>query len=92
MLPTISLFSFLKFGLLKHVKIYLFLLFFCSYFPFHFLTIYSFIEFKRQMNRSFSYCSKSDMDEVEFSKFHASVKRGDIVGVTGFPGLGCYNL
>lgn len=30
--------------------------------------------------------SKSDMDEVEFSKFHASVKRGDIVGVTGFPG------
>lgn len=30
--------------------------------------------------------SKSEMDEVEFSKFHASVKRGDIVGVTGFPG------
>ncbi|KAH9805851.1 Lysine--tRNA ligase cytoplasmic [Citrus sinensis] len=30
--------------------------------------------------------SKSDMDEVEFSKFHGSVKRGDIVGVTGFPG------
>ncbi|KAF5752979.1 lysine--tRNA ligase [Tripterygium wilfordii] len=30
--------------------------------------------------------SKSGMDEVEFSKFHASVKRGDIVGVTGFPG------
>lgn len=26
------------------------------------------------------------MDEVEFSKFHSSVKRGDIVGVTGFPG------
>ncbi|PON92365.1 Lysine-tRNA ligase, class II [Trema orientale] len=30
--------------------------------------------------------SKSDMDEAEFSKFHSSVKRGDIVGVTGFPG------
>ncbi|XP_044464513.1 lysine--tRNA ligase, cytoplasmic-like [Mangifera indica] len=30
--------------------------------------------------------SKSGMDEVEFSKFHSSVKRGDIVGVTGFPG------
>ncbi|XP_038721790.1 lysine--tRNA ligase, cytoplasmic-like isoform X2 [Tripterygium wilfordii] len=30
--------------------------------------------------------SKSGMDEAEFSKFHASVKRGDIVGVTGFPG------
>ncbi|KMT15777.1 hypothetical protein BVRB_3g057520 [Beta vulgaris subsp. vulgaris] len=28
----------------------------------------------------------SDLDEVEFSKFHASVKRGDIVGVTGYPG------
>ncbi|KAL5549236.1 hypothetical protein UlMin_004467 [Ulmus minor] len=30
--------------------------------------------------------SKSDLDEAEFSKFHSSVKRGDIVGVTGFPG------
>ncbi|TXG61077.1 hypothetical protein EZV62_012440 [Acer yangbiense] len=30
--------------------------------------------------------SKSGMDEVEFSKFHSSVKRGDIVGVSGFPG------
>ncbi|CAJ1940976.1 unnamed protein product [Sphenostylis stenocarpa] len=30
--------------------------------------------------------SKSDLDEVEFSKFHSNVKRGDIVGVTGFPG------
>lgn len=30
--------------------------------------------------------SKSGMDEVEFSRFHSSVKRGDIVGVTGFPG------
>ncbi|KAL5836337.1 hypothetical protein ACOSQ4_015834 [Xanthoceras sorbifolium] len=30
--------------------------------------------------------SKSGMDEVEFSKFHSSVKRGDIVGLTGFPG------
>ncbi|KAJ0089474.1 hypothetical protein Patl1_14232 [Pistacia atlantica] len=29
--------------------------------------------------------SKSGMDEAEFSKFHSSVKRGDIVGVTGFP-------
>lgn len=28
----------------------------------------------------------SELDEAEFSKFHASVKRGDIVGVTGFPG------
>ncbi|KAJ1433468.1 OB-fold nucleic acid binding domain, AA-tRNA synthetase-type [Sesbania bispinosa] len=30
--------------------------------------------------------SKSDLDEVEFSKLHSNVKRGDIVGVTGFPG------
>ncbi|KAL2920941.1 Lysine--tRNA ligase cytoplasmic [Bienertia sinuspersici] len=28
----------------------------------------------------------SELDEAEFSKLHASVKRGDIVGVTGFPG------
>ncbi|CAH8359950.1 unnamed protein product [Eruca vesicaria subsp. sativa] len=30
--------------------------------------------------------SKSGLDEAEFSKLHANVKRGDIVGVTGFPG------
>ncbi|KHN03344.1 Lysine--tRNA ligase [Glycine soja] len=30
--------------------------------------------------------SKSDLDEAGFSKFHSNVKRGDIVGVTGFPG------
>ncbi|KAE9594305.1 putative lysine--tRNA ligase [Lupinus albus] len=29
---------------------------------------------------------KSDLDEAEFSKFHSNVKRGDIVGITGFPG------
>ncbi|KAM1087608.1 hypothetical protein EV1_013099 [Malus domestica] len=29
---------------------------------------------------------KSELDESEFCKFHSSVKRGDIVGVTGFPG------
>ncbi|CAN1355324.1 Lysine--tRNA ligase, cytoplasmic [Linum perenne] len=29
---------------------------------------------------------KSGMEEAEFSRFHSSVKRGDIVGVTGFPG------
>ncbi|XP_072974054.1 lysine--tRNA ligase-like [Typha angustifolia] len=28
----------------------------------------------------------SDLDEVEFSRYHASVKRGDIVGITGYPG------
>ncbi|XP_052199633.1 lysine--tRNA ligase isoform X2 [Diospyros lotus] len=28
----------------------------------------------------------SDMDEAEFGKFHSAVKRGDIVGVTGYPG------
>ncbi|XP_020088778.1 lysine--tRNA ligase isoform X2 [Ananas comosus] len=28
----------------------------------------------------------SDMDENEFSKYHAGVKRGDIVGITGYPG------
>ena len=28
----------------------------------------------------------SDMDEAEFSRFHSGVKRGNIVGVTGFPG------
>ncbi|KAJ1393059.1 OB-fold nucleic acid binding domain, AA-tRNA synthetase-type [Sesbania bispinosa] len=30
--------------------------------------------------------SKSDLNEAEFSKFHSNVKRGDIVGITGFPG------
>ncbi|RDX96831.1 Lysine--tRNA ligase, cytoplasmic, partial [Mucuna pruriens] len=30
--------------------------------------------------------SKSDLDEAEFSKFHSNVKRGDVVGITGFPG------
>ncbi|CAA7016136.1 unnamed protein product [Microthlaspi erraticum] len=30
--------------------------------------------------------SKSELDEAEFSKLHANTKRGDIVGVTGFPG------
>ncbi|CAA0809031.1 Lysine--tRNA ligase [Striga hermonthica] len=29
---------------------------------------------------------KSDLDEEEFSRFHNSVKRGDIVGIIGFPG------
>uniref|UniRef100_A0A2N9HB10 lysine--tRNA ligase n=1 Tax=Fagus sylvatica TaxID=28930 RepID=A0A2N9HB10_FAGSY len=29
---------------------------------------------------------KSDMNEEEFSRFHSNVKRGDIVGVKGFPG------
>lgn len=29
----------------------------------------------------------SDMDEVEFSRHHAGVKRGDIVGICGYPGL-----
>lgn len=28
----------------------------------------------------------SEMEEAEFTTFHSSVKRGDIVGVTGFPG------
>ncbi|XP_047152002.1 lysine--tRNA ligase, cytoplasmic-like [Vigna umbellata] len=30
--------------------------------------------------------SKSDLNEAGFSKFHSNVKRGDIVGITGFPG------
>ncbi|KAJ4885744.1 Lysine--tRNA ligase [Raphanus sativus] len=30
--------------------------------------------------------SKSGLDEAEFSKLHGNTKRGDIVGVTGFPG------
>ena len=28
----------------------------------------------------------SELDEVEFSKFHSGVKRGDIVGICGHPG------
>ncbi|KAI3496213.1 hypothetical protein L1887_38568 [Cichorium endivia] len=28
----------------------------------------------------------SDLDEAEFSKYHSGVKRGDIVGIVGFPG------
>lgn len=27
------------------------------------------------------------MDENEFCKYHSGVKRGDIVGICGFPGL-----
>ncbi|KAK7354718.1 hypothetical protein VNO80_20186 [Phaseolus coccineus] len=30
--------------------------------------------------------SKSDLNEADFSIFHSNVKRGDIVGITGFPG------
>ncbi|KAL3744030.1 hypothetical protein ACJRO7_013305 [Eucalyptus globulus] len=30
--------------------------------------------------------SKSGMDDAEFSRFHSNVKRGDIVGISGFPG------
>jgi len=29
---------------------------------------------------------ESDLDEVEFSRHHAGVKRGDIVGICGYPG------
>lgn len=29
---------------------------------------------------------KSDLDEEEFTKYHSGVKRGDIVGIVGFPG------
>ncbi|XP_014492794.1 lysine--tRNA ligase, cytoplasmic [Vigna radiata var. radiata] len=29
---------------------------------------------------------KSDLNEAGFSKFHSNVMRGDIVGITGFPG------
>ncbi|CAL9771841.1 unnamed protein product [Musa acuminata subsp. burmannicoides] len=29
---------------------------------------------------------ESDMDEVEFAKYHSGVKRGDIVGICGYPG------
>jgi hypothetical protein len=32
------------------------------------------------------------MNEAEFSSFHSNVKRGDIVGVKGFPGLCCYEF
>ncbi|KAI3754671.1 hypothetical protein L1987_54458 [Smallanthus sonchifolius] len=29
---------------------------------------------------------RSDLEEAEFSKYHSGVKRGDIVGIVGFPG------
>ncbi|KAF5178344.1 Lysine--trna ligase, partial [Thalictrum thalictroides] len=29
----------------------------------------------------------SDLDEAEFPRFHSGVKRGDIVGIFGFPGM-----
>ncbi|XP_076933082.1 lysine--tRNA ligase-like [Bidens hawaiensis] len=29
---------------------------------------------------------RSELDEAEFSKYHSGVKRGDIVGIVGFPG------
>ncbi|MQL72469.1 hypothetical protein Taro_004803 [Colocasia esculenta] len=28
----------------------------------------------------------SDMDEAEFSRYHSAVKRGDVVGICGYPG------
>ncbi|KAK7849106.1 lysine--trna ligase [Quercus suber] len=31
--------------------------------------------------------SKSDLNEEEFSRFHSTLKRGDIVGIKGFPVL-----
>jgi hypothetical protein len=31
--------------------------------------------------------SVSEMDETEFTKYHSSVKRGDIVGICGYPGI-----
>lgn len=33
------------------------------------------------------YCRASELDEAEFSKLHFGVKRGDVVGVVGYPGL-----
>lgn len=30
--------------------------------------------------------SKSELEEEEFTKFHSAVKRGDVVGIIGFPG------
>ncbi|KAI4381120.1 hypothetical protein MLD38_007228 [Melastoma candidum] len=30
--------------------------------------------------------SKSGWDDAEFARFHSNVKRGDLVGITGFPG------
>jgi len=29
----------------------------------------------------------SELDEAEFTKYHSGVKRGDIVGICGYPGL-----
>ncbi|KAF7145981.1 hypothetical protein RHSIM_Rhsim04G0222500 [Rhododendron simsii] len=29
----------------------------------------------------------SELDKAEFSKLHSGVKRGDVVGVIGYPGL-----
>ena len=31
-------------------------------------------------------CRKSDLGEDNFPTFHSGVKRGDIVGIVGFPG------
>lgn len=38
------------------------------------------------------HCRISDLSEAEFAKFHGGVKRGDIVGVVGFPGMRCFEL
>lgn len=32
-------------------------------------------------------CRTSELDESEFIRFHSTVKRGDLVGISGFPGL-----
>lgn len=65
---------------------------FHSFFVFYFLFVLfywcrSSIVLFGLLDGKFLDCSKSGMDEAEFSKFHSTVKRGDIVGVTGFPGL-----
>lgn len=32
-------------------------------------------------------CRDSELNEEDFIKFHSGVKRGDIVGITGCPGV-----
>lgn len=37
-------------------------------------------------------CRDSVLNEEDFIKFHSGVKRGDIVGITGYPGVESFLL
>lgn len=51
---------------------------------------------RNELNLCFHLCTfyrTSELEETEFFSFHSGVKRGDIVGISGYPGsLACLAL